>query len=112
MSKKHQFLFTYSVQQSGTTTESKAKLAQKVRDAIATVNFSGWVKELTVETAFYGFIELDGPTIEAKRLDAERIVRHRFEDLCATIKEYSAKEIDIFVVLMVDGLGEKIAFYL
>lgn len=112
MSKQHHFLFTYSVQQRGETTESKAKLAQKTRDAIANIDLPGWKKEPTVETAFYGFIELTNTTIDGKKLEAERRVRYRLEDLCATIKDYSSKEIDIYVVLMVDGLGEKIAFYI
>jgi len=103
----YKFLLTYSVK-AHQSTVSCQNLADKVRKRIERLDVEGWTKLENVETVFSGDISLTSGLISEKIREATKQVKQVFLDQLKNENAYS--DVDIYAVLMVNGLGESIEF--
>lgn len=102
------FLLTYSVSPRSHRYDSDA---EKIRQHIRNFEFlSNWDRIENLETVLKGTLDIVGSNISERRDDAKDQVyeffRNVFNEDNLSTNVYS--EIDIYVALLVDGLGESI----
>ncbi|EPG39526.1 hypothetical protein F907_00829 [Acinetobacter colistiniresistens] len=105
----HKFLLTYSVSPTETTSDTKKKLADKVRDKIADIEIGDWKKAVNVETTFAGTIDVTGVTNKEKwesaAKEVKRVMEQAYRDCEAT-----TKDVAVNYAMLLSNAGEAFSF--
>ncbi len=104
----HYFLLTYTVSPTDTSSETKKKLANKVRDKIADIDV-GWTKSETVETVFSGILTLTKSFKFDKREEVKELVRATFDKVVVDC-EANRRSVQINFSIMVEELDSAFEF--
>lgn len=101
------FLFTYSIVALDLTNESQ-ELANSIRQKLNKSKISNWNKLDNVETAFSGSLTIKSASTKEMRKDAMLVIKN---ELRTVVRHFEAGlDVQVYVALMVQGLGETIIF--
>ncbi|MBD2849092.1 hypothetical protein [Acinetobacter baumannii] len=106
--KTYNFIFTYTISQSGYYSDKKSESIKKLENKIGERQKEKWIKLDTVENTVVGELVLCSYNISEKREEAKQIVRTVFEEMMFEIDVYS--DVTFTIAMLVDGLGEYMEF--
>ncbi|ERP99873.1 hypothetical protein Q674_16335 [Acinetobacter sp. COS3] len=106
--KVYNFMFTYTISQSGYYSDKKCESIKKLENNIRERRIEKWIKLDVLENTFIGELILHSCSIPEKREEAKQIVRTVFEEMMFEIQVYS--DVTFTIAMLVDGLGKYMEF--